>query len=104
MRKCRLAVNQLAENHFLRLLANVVHASDPRHLVAGFQFLRHALLLRELLRQTLEPAHCFLLDLIQMLRQFARRQEIDEGHSPVLLQKLPPQVSEFAKRNFGLRR
>ena len=104
-------VNQFFQYHFFRLAADGVHRLHPLHGRFLFQFLRHALLLGELLRQQLQSGECRLLGLVQVCVQPTRRQQVEVGHPLVLLQIIPnlegvdtvEQQIAIAKQKAGIR-
>ena len=80
----------------------IVHQPDPLHRCFFLQFLRHALLLAKLFCQKLQPRESRLFHLVKMFVQLARCQQVEVGHSFVLLQIIPVHQSVSAKLNFWL--
>lgn len=88
-----LAVDQLRFHDLLGAVADIVHPSNPFHLVRPLELLRHAFRLRHLLRQGFHHVECLLVDLQQMLGQRSLHQHGVVGSFPMLLQEAFPHPS-----------
>ena len=91
-----LAVDYLRYHRFLGSALDVVHLLYPRHLVAGFQALRHALGFRHLRHRLFDLLPRRPVDLQQMLGQPVLKQECVVRSTPMGFEKRLPHHPVFA--------
>ena len=88
--------------YFFSSCFDIIHPPHPFHLILPLQLFRHSPLFSHLLHQHLNFFSCFLINLIQMLRQFPGQYKILIPGTPVLFQKLLPDYSIFSICRFFL--
>ena len=79
-------IDRLLQDDLFRSVPDAVHSSDPCHLVGSLERLCHTLLLCHLLHDQFHALLAGLVDLGQMLIQFASYKQIGVQHRPMLFQ------------------
>ena len=71
-----LSVNQVIVNDFCDLISDIVHFSNPLHLIFCFELFSNTFLLRKLFNELVKHFVCFLINICKIRREFAARQQV----------------------------
>lgn len=94
--------DELADGDLLGSRAAGIHRADPFKLIAGLEFLGHALGLCELIGDALDHSQRVVVDLDEVVVQGAGQKQLGENTLAVLLQKPLAHAPEAADVALGL--
>ena len=81
-----LCIDNICLNYFKCSAADIIHPSDPFHLVAGFQRFRNALCICHLFYQPKKKFLCLPVNIRKMGVQFTAGQQVGISHTAMLLE------------------
>lgn len=83
-----LPIDQLLEDDFLCPISDVIHGSDPCHLILRFQLLIDTLFLCQLCYKQIEFVSCLSVNVSQIAVQFSAENKVGIKHRAMLFQVL----------------